>query len=647
MIDNDIIQSVWPEWVLEKQIGKGSYGTVYKAVRCDNGVTGYSAIKIINIPQDESELETLAYEGFDVDATRTYYLSMVDNFINEIKLMESLKGMDNIASVEDYHVLEKKDEFGWVIFIRMELLTPLTKYLSQKRLSESEIIRLGRDICSALEVCRQKKIIHRDIKPENIFVNSSGTFKLGDFGIAKELDDMTGSIMLRGTMNYMAPEVASGIRYDHRVDIYSLGLVLYKLSNNNRLPFTPDKQLLTPEERREIVEKRLTGKAIPNPANASKELSKVILKACSFDPKNRYKEASELKKALLNADENRFVSFFREKKALLAGIAAGAVALLFMSLIIIASFRNIPLENDHSPLPSSLVDNRTPEATPTNTPGKTNEPSPMPSPSRTPEPSPSDTPKPEITPTPEAVYDPCLEGHSFGEWITEINPSYTDTGLKSRICSLCGYYESEDIPKLICSHPSLETYSADLDYHYYTCEICGETISHEPHTFTLDEYTPPTGKEDGFEIYSCDICGYGIINDIPRYENVLCDDESTLYVSPINDNEYTVLGRNYNSGDFNGIVEIPYMINSHYITEISSDAFMDDAQIKSVVIPGSIKKINSNAFNHCTNINKITYYGIASNWMALNEDNPFLGIPTLTVRCLDASLQYSYGILVE
>lgn len=92
---------------------------------------------------------------------------------------------------------------------------------------------------NALEYCQCQNIIHRDIKPENIFVSRFGEFKLGDFGIARE----TGSALRadypkKGTFSYMAPEMYKGEEYDARVDIYSLGIVLYKLCNHNRLPFT-------------------------------------------------------------------------------------------------------------------------------------------------------------------------------------------------------------------------------------------------------------------------------------------------------------------------------------------------------------------------------------------------------------------------
>lgn len=295
------ISNIWPEWQIEKQLGKGSYGVVYQAIRRDNNVESHAAIKIISIPSDSSEVDSLRSEGLDMDGTRTYFKGIVDDFVSEIQLMESLKGIQNIVSVEDYKVVEKTDTIGWDIYIRMELLTPFNTYICDKTLTEEEIIKLGCDICTALEICGQRNIIHRDIKPENIFVNDFGYFKLGDFGIARKLENMTGGLSQKGTFNYMAPEVANSNEYDARVDTYSLGIVLYRLLNNNKLPFLDtDKQLLNPNERKQAVERRIRGEALPAPCNASPSMANLILRACAHNPNARFNSATEMKQALMS-----------------------------------------------------------------------------------------------------------------------------------------------------------------------------------------------------------------------------------------------------------------------------------------------------------------------------------------------------------
>ena len=295
----DILKKVWPEWQIEKQIGKGSFGIVYEAVRRDHNVESHAAIKVISIPTDTSEIDSLRSEGLSINDTKAYFKGIVNDFVSEIQLMESMKGIQNIVSVEDYKVVEKTDEIGWDIYIRMELLTPFNTYTCDKKLTESEVIKLGCDICSALEICGQRNIIHRDIKPENIFINDFGYFKLGDFGIARKLENATGGFSQKGTPNYMAPEVIRGNDYDARVDTYSLGLVLYRLMNDNRLPFLDtEKQLLNYIERKNAVDRRINGEPLPPPCNASPNMANLILRSCAFDINQRFASASDMKQAL-------------------------------------------------------------------------------------------------------------------------------------------------------------------------------------------------------------------------------------------------------------------------------------------------------------------------------------------------------------
>ena len=294
----NILKKIWPEWSIGKRIGGGAYGTVYEASRNEYGVENHAAIKIISIPASEAEIDTLRSEGLDMQATRTHFQTIVNDFVNEIRLMVSLEGRPNIVNVKDYKVVEKKGEFGWHIFILMELLTPFAVYTCDHQMTEAEVIKLGCDICTALETCAEEKIIHRDIKPGNILVHKSGDFKLGDFGIARKLENMTGGLSQRYTPKYMAPEVATSMYYDERVDIYSLGIVLYELLNGRRIPFQPNKQINSLADIENAVRRRNSGEALPAPCNASPAMADLILRACEYDPNMRFSTATEMKKAL-------------------------------------------------------------------------------------------------------------------------------------------------------------------------------------------------------------------------------------------------------------------------------------------------------------------------------------------------------------
>lgn len=294
-MDKDVPVSVWPEWELIEKIGEGSFGKVYKAKRTERGRSFYSAIKIISIPASKGELDSVRAEMNNEQSTREYFRNLVEDCIQEIYTMEHFCGNSHVVSFEDFKVVEYLDEIGWDISIRMEYLTSFMDYCTGKELTEKEVIKLGCDLAMALIYCRKLNIIHRDVKPENIFVSRFGDFKLGDFGIAREQAHTMSNMSKKGTYSYMAPEIYKGEKYDSSIDIYSLGIVLYKLMNQNRLPFLSlDKQLITYRDKETALARRMAGEKMPAPVNASAAFSHIILKACAYELGKRYRKPEDM-----------------------------------------------------------------------------------------------------------------------------------------------------------------------------------------------------------------------------------------------------------------------------------------------------------------------------------------------------------------
>ena len=292
-------EPIFGKWHIVRELGEGSFGKVFEIEHRDLSGTYSSALKVITIPRNKTELAQVASENTGPDGVTKYFRSIVDGITKEFNIMSQLKGESTIVSYEDHEVREHTDGIGWDIFIRMELLTPLLQYTANYPLSRNDIIRLGIDICSALELCRKNAIIHRDIKPENIFVSKNGRFKLGDFGIAKNIDKTTSELTKTGTYTYMAPEVYKGAPYGASVDIYSLGIVLYNYTNNGRSPFISATQSsVLPAEKAEALLRRMKGEALPAPANADEALSRVILKACAYLPRDRYLTPTDMRRDL-------------------------------------------------------------------------------------------------------------------------------------------------------------------------------------------------------------------------------------------------------------------------------------------------------------------------------------------------------------
>ena len=192
----------------------------------------------------------------------------------------------------------------WDIYIRMELLKPLKHVLSADY-QEMAVLKLGLSLCNALLACQEHHIVHRDIKPENILVSDRGEFKLGDFGIAK-VSEKTATGTMTGTMGYMAPEVANRWHYGAQADIYSLGMVLYWMMNRRTLPFLPFPPTIpTAAQRQEAANRRFAGEDFPPPANGSRELKAIAMKACAFSTEERYQTVRELRRDLYACYQQR------------------------------------------------------------------------------------------------------------------------------------------------------------------------------------------------------------------------------------------------------------------------------------------------------------------------------------------------------
>ena len=305
-------EPIFGAWRITRLIGEGSFGKVFEMEREDFGVTYKAALKAITVPANESEVREVMAEGMDEASVRDYFGTFVQDLVKEFALMSKLKGNSNVVSYENHQVIPHKGGIGWDILIQMELLTPLNEYTRKHTITRQDVIKLGIDLCKALELCQKYNIIHRDVKPENIFISDAGDYKLGDFGIARTVEKTTSGLSKKGTYTYMAPEVYKGEAYGSTVDIYSLGIVLYRLLNGNRTPFLPAAPApITHADRENALVKRLSGAALPPPSHAEGRLSEIVLKACAYDPKERYSSPMqmrhELEAILYSQEEGKYI----------------------------------------------------------------------------------------------------------------------------------------------------------------------------------------------------------------------------------------------------------------------------------------------------------------------------------------------------
>ena len=290
-------EELWPGWKTVRVLGNGSFGCVYEIQRTVLENVEKAALKVISIPQNPNEIEELRDDGYDDESITLRFREQLKDIIREYSFMTKVKGHPNVVYCDDIRYVQDNDGMGWDIYIKMELLTPLNKFLTGA-IPEREALRLARDLCAALELCRRERIVHRDIKPQNIFVSRDGIYKLGDFGIARTMEKTTGGTKT-GIYNYMAPEVYNNEPYGSSADLYSLGLVLYWMLNKKRLPFLPlPPEMPTSSQEEDARKRRFSGESLPAPAYGSQELKQIVLKACAFAPKDRYTTPGVMKKKL-------------------------------------------------------------------------------------------------------------------------------------------------------------------------------------------------------------------------------------------------------------------------------------------------------------------------------------------------------------
>ena len=296
----EIIRQIWPGADQISRIGKGSTSKVY---RIRNGHQEY-ALKVIRVPGTIEESRIYRQKRSISEEEGRHYLQMLkEEYLDESMLIRKLPPNPHIVQIKEERTVDLENGEGSLILLLMERWQTLAQYQSNNGADQELAKSVGKDICRALQVCEEAGIMHRDIKPDNIFRDKNGRFMLGDFGEGRLFEKSIRANSVRGTEKYMAPEVHKGGQYDHRADIYSLGIVMYETANHLCIPFMDPKD--RPVNRdiydgnlRKAILRRTSGEALPPPGNASPEIEEIILKACQYDPEQRFGSADEFLQAL-------------------------------------------------------------------------------------------------------------------------------------------------------------------------------------------------------------------------------------------------------------------------------------------------------------------------------------------------------------
>ena len=283
----------WPGWETVRPLGKGSISQVYEIESHHGETVEKAALKVISVPVKRTEIEDMFVEGYDRADIADFFKSQAESIAASFSWMHKLNGHENILGCDGIRCVPHSDGIGWDVLIKMEQATPLLKTLPEQ-ISVETVTQIAKALCSALVEAQHYGIVHKDIKPQNVYVSQDGTYKLGNFGMADATEKLVSSIQVE-SYTYMAPEVYRNQPHSKASDIYALGLVLYWLLNERRIPFLPlPPANVNAEMRHEARTKRLAGMRFPLPAHGNDFLKKIVMRACAYSASERYQTAEEM-----------------------------------------------------------------------------------------------------------------------------------------------------------------------------------------------------------------------------------------------------------------------------------------------------------------------------------------------------------------
>ncbi|MFQ5500343.1 MAG: protein kinase [Candidatus Zixiibacteriota bacterium] len=212
----------------------------------------------------------------------------------------------NVVALYDIGSAKAPESSDTLQYIVMEYVEgePLDAYLRRKGNSQAEVVRLAEKTAAGLAAAHKMNIVHRDIKAENIIITEEGQPKILDFGLAKPVapltddrsvstktvsQELTRAGKILGTVSYMSPEQARGEPVDARSDIFSFGILLYRMATGH-LPFSGSSQVSTLARILEVTHDPPSAKVDGIPA----EMERIIDKCLQKDVNDRYQDARDL-----------------------------------------------------------------------------------------------------------------------------------------------------------------------------------------------------------------------------------------------------------------------------------------------------------------------------------------------------------------
>ena len=200
---------------------------IYQSIR------NYKIINILNQGNFGTVFKVLNENDNQIYVLKQIIIDDKDNNLklaqNEANILKSINN-ENVVKYYDSFLIDNSFNIIMEYCGNYDLRKFINNYKNENKSIEVEkIISIILDICNGLEEIHRKKIIHRDLKPENLFMTIDNKVKIGDFGISKQLKNTKHFVTYGGTLNYIAPEIIQKKPFTNKIDVWSLGCILYEI----------------------------------------------------------------------------------------------------------------------------------------------------------------------------------------------------------------------------------------------------------------------------------------------------------------------------------------------------------------------------------------------------------------------------------
>lgn len=254
-------------------------------------------VKRISLPASQVQVEALLLTGVyrDTKAVQSYYQELAQGVGEEARILNQLAGQRGFVPYQSCQIEPKEDGVGYEVYLLGRYRKTLERYTRRSAMTHLSALNLGIDMCAALAVSREAGWLYVDLKPENIFLFGDQEYRLGDLGFVSMDSLEYASLPDRYRSLYTAPEVADAYSsLNATMDTYALGLVLYQIYNEGKLPFS------NAEDRKAWLDRLAAGEVMDAPRCADAEMAGIITKACAYDPQERWQTPAEMGHALIS-----------------------------------------------------------------------------------------------------------------------------------------------------------------------------------------------------------------------------------------------------------------------------------------------------------------------------------------------------------